>query len=215
VSGRPAPRVVLATRNPGKIREIVAIYARLPIDWRSLDDFPDVDAVPETGMTYADNAVAKARHAAEACGLPALADDAGVEIDALDGAPGVRSARFLGPEATDADRNARVLQLLQDVPPERRGARYRAAVALALPGGGVRVFEGVCEGRIGERALGAGGFGYDPIFIPKGYTRSMAELPIEVKNAISHRARALRAAEPWVAALGTGRLQDRRSGSAN
>ena len=192
-------RFVLATRNAGKAREIAAIYHHLAIVWLSLADFPEIGTLPEEGATYAENAAAKARTVAAASQLPALADDSGVEIDALRGDPGVHSARFLGPSATDAERNARILRLLADLPDPRRAARYRAVVALALPDGSTRIFEGTCEGRIAAEPRGGGGFGYDPIFIPAGETRTMAELPAEVKNQISHRARALGGAEPYVA----------------
>lgn len=191
--------LVLATRNAGKAREIAAIYAHLGVELHTLDEWPGVGPLPEGGATYADNAASKERAAAEATGLVALADDSGIEIDALDGAPGVHSRRFLGEEATDADRNVRVLALLARVPDARRTARYRAAVAVASPGGPVRVFEGTCEGAVARRPRGRHGFGYDPIFIVAADGRTMAELAPEAKNRISHRARALRAAEPYLA----------------
>jgi XTP/dITP diphosphohydrolase len=189
---------VLATRNPGKAREIAAIYGHVDVVWLSLADYPGIGEVVEEGATYAENATAKARTVARATGLAALADDSGIEVDALGGAPGIHSARFVGAAATDADRNARILALLEDVPEPRRTARYRAFVAVALPAGPVRVFEGVCEGRIARVPRGSGGFGYDPIFVPAGETRTMAEIPADVKNRISHRARALRVAEAYV-----------------
>lgn len=196
--GASRPRLVLATRNPGKAREIAAIYGHLNVVWLSLADYPEIREVAEEGASYAENAAAKARAAASAAGLPALADDSGVEVDALGGAPGVSSARFLDAAATDAARNARILALLEDVPEARRTARYRAVVAVAIPSGSVRVFEGVCEGRIARALQGSGGFGYDPVFVPAGETRTMAEITSDVKNRISHRARALRAAEAYV-----------------
>jgi XTP/dITP diphosphohydrolase len=204
VTGAPpgaAPTLVLATRNPGKIREITAIYAGLGVRLIGLDLWPEVGALPEEGDTYAANAASKALTAARATGLPALADDSGVEIDALGGGPGVRSARLLGEAATDADRNAYVLRCLAGVPRERRTARYRAVAALATPGGSVQTFEGRCEGVIAEAPRGEGGFGYDPIFEVADDGRTMAELPPEVKNAVSHRARALGAARAAVARL--------------
>jgi len=215
VSGSVARfRLVLATRNPGKIREVNAIYRHLEIVWLSLIDLPEIGDVAEAGATYAENAVAKARTASMASGLSALADDSGVEIDALGGSPGVHSARFLGPAATDAERNTSILQLLQQVPDAKRTARYVAAVALAHPDGVVHVFEGICEGWIATRPRGTGGFGYDPIFVPRGETRTMAEVPAEVKNRISHRARALRAAEPHLVEILKMRGKDRPAGSA-
>ena len=210
----PAPRVVLATRNPGKASEIATIYGRLGVTWLTLEDFPGVRPVEEVGVTYAENAAAKAIAASSATGLPALADDSGIEVDALGGAPGVHSARFLGEGATDAERNARLLDLLADIHPEERTARYRAAVAVAVPGGSVRVFEGRCEGHIATSSRGSGGFGYDPIFVPEGDARTMAEVPAATKNRISHRARALRAAEPYLVALIGLPQKDRSAGSA-
>lgn len=198
---RVRPRVVLATRNPHKAREIVALYAHLGVEFITLDQWPELIEVPEKGETYAENASAKAVAAARATGLPALADDSGIEVDVLGGAPGVRSRRLLGEEARDADRTAHLLRLLGDVPEDRRTARFRAAVAVASPDGTVRVFEGTCEGRVAPSPRGAGGFGYDPIFIPSGDHRTMAELSLPEKNQISHRARALRAAEPYLRSL--------------
>ncbi|MDQ7829608.1 MAG: RdgB/HAM1 family non-canonical purine NTP pyrophosphatase [Armatimonadota bacterium] len=188
--------LVLATRNPGKIAELGALLGALPLEVRSLRDFPQVDELPEASETYVGNAVSKAVAAARATGYPALADDSGLEVDALGGEPGVHSARFLGPTATDVQRNAEILARLRGVPPERRTARFRAVVAVATPDGTVRAFEGVVEGRIAEAPAGEGGFGYDPIFLVPEYGRTMAELPPGVKNRISHRARAVRAAIP-------------------
>ena len=211
--GRVSP-VILATRNPGKVREIVAIYAPLELELRPLADYPEIPQMREKGTTYADNAAAKARAAALRVGLVALADDSGIEVDALGGAPGVHSARFLGASASDGERNARILFLLEGVPKERRSARYRAAVAVARPDGTVRVFDGVCEGQVAVAPRGTAGFGYDPIFMPEGAQQTIAEIPLEVKNRISHRARALRAAESYLREiLGLGK-QDRRGRDA-
>ncbi len=184
-----------------KVREITAIYAHLGLDLRTLADWPEIEDLSEVAATYAENAAAKALTVAAATGLPALADDSGIEIEALGGAPGPRSRRFWGDDATDADRNARVLALLENEPDARRTARYRAAVAVALPGGSVRSFEGTCEGAIARAPRGRFGFGYDPIFLVREYDRTMAELPPDLKNQISHRARALRAAEPYLVEL--------------
>ncbi len=184
------------------------------MDLLTLDGWPGLVLPPEDAETYGENAARKARAVARVTGLPALADDSGIEIDALQGAPGVRSHRFLGEGATDAERNARVLALLEGMPDERRTARYRAAVAIAMPEGGVRVFDGTCEGAIARSPRGRGGFGYDPIFVVAGDTRTMAELALKEKNRISHRARALRAAEPYlVEALRRGREERRTSGA--
>ena len=206
--------VILATRNPGKVREIVAIYAPLELELRPLADYSEIPQMREEGTTYADNAAAKARAAALRVGLVALADDSGIEVDALGGAPGVHSARFLGASASDGERNARILFLLEGVPKERRTARYRAAVAVARPDGTVRVFDGVCEGQVAVAPRGTAGFGYDPIFMPEGAQQTIAEIPLEVKNRLSHRARALRAAESYLREiLGLGK-QDRRARDA-
>jgi XTP/dITP diphosphohydrolase len=209
-----APQLLLATRNPGKAREMAAIYAHLRLTWLTLGDFPNLGAIPEAGATYAENAAAKARAASSATGLPALADDSGIEVDALGGMPGVHSARFLGAAATDAERNARIIELLADASPGERTARYRAAVAVALSHGSVRIFEGTCEGWIATSPRGRGGFGYDPIFVPNDEARTMAEIPAEIKNRISHRAHALRAAEPYVAGLLRTPQKERSGGSA-
>lgn len=193
------PRLVLATRNSGKVREITAIYAGLGACLSGLGDWPALGELPEEGDTYAENAAGKALAVARATGLPALADDSGIEVDALGGAPGVRSRRLLGEAASDDARNAYLLAQLAGVPAPRRTARYRAVIALATPDGRVQTFEGVCEGAIAERPRGTGGFGYDPIFEIAGDGRTMSEAPPDVKNEISHRARALRAARAAVA----------------
>lgn len=193
------PRLVLATRNSGKVREITAIYAGLGARLSGLEDWPALGELPEEGDTYAENAAGKALAVARATGLPALADDSGIEVDALGGAPGVRSRRLLGEAASDDARNAYLLAQLAGVPAPRRTARYRAVIALATPDGRVQTFEGVCEGAIAGRPRGTGGFGYDPIFEIAGDGRTMSEAPPDVKNEISHRARALRAARAAVA----------------
>lgn len=195
---RRAWRIVLATRNAHKVREISAIYAHLGLEIHTLAEWPEIGELPEEGKTYTDNAMSKARAVADATGLVALADDSGIEIDALGGAPGVRSRRFLGERATDGERNARVLALLDGVADAARTARYRAAVAIACPGGEARVFEGTCDGAVSRDPRGRWGFGYDPIFIERSSGRTMAELPLDAKNRVSHRARALRAAEPYL-----------------
>jgi XTP/dITP diphosphohydrolase len=203
----PAPsrdgpvEIVLATRNRGKVRELEALLADLPIRVRTLDDYPDVPVLPEVGKTFEANAAAKASTVARLTGQIALADDSGLEVDALGGNPGVDSATFLGPTATDEDRNAWVLGKLRRVEEGRRAARFRAVVAVALPGGEVRTFAGACEGRIADAPRGDHGFGYDPIFFVPAYGRTMAELTPEIKNQISHRARALAAAREYLRSL--------------
>jgi XTP/dITP diphosphohydrolase len=193
--------LVIATRNPGKLRELQRILDDLPFELRSLCDYPDVPALPEDGATYAENAVSKAVTVARLTGEIALADDSGVEVDYLDGEPGVHSARFLGDWASDEDRNREILLKLEAVPPESRTARYRAAVAVAFPDGSAQTFEGVCEGIIALRPRGEGGFGYDPIFYVPELDRTMAELAPTEKDRISHRGEALRRARDFLAGL--------------
>lgn len=186
--------LVLATRNPGKVRELRALLAGLPLLVETLDDHPEVGELPETGETFEENAISKAAAVAHATGLTALADDSGLEIDALGGSPGVHSATFLGPQASDVDRYRWVLERMQGVEEEMRTARYRAVVAVASPDGRVSTFEGTCCGRITPEPQGGGGFGYDPVFLVPEHGRTMAELSVEEKNRISHRAKALRSA---------------------
>ncbi len=185
----PSP-LLLATGNPGKLRELQAILGpQAPADLRSLRDYPDYVPPPETAPDYLGNARIKARHAAERLGLPALADDSGLEVDALNGAPGPRSARFAGEDADDATNNSKLLVELAGR--EDRRARYRCAVVLAWPDGREVHAFGKCEGTIGHEPRGTGGFGYDPYFeMPGG--RTMAELPADEKNQVSHRADAIR-----------------------
>ena len=196
--------VVLATRNPGKVRELESLLADLPLRLQSLLDFPQIPPLPEEGESYAANATSKALTIARATGQVALADDSGLEVDALGGTPGVHSSRWLGEEATDAERNAAVLARLQLVPAEARTARFRAVVVVALRDGTVRTFEGVVEGRIADRPAGEHGFGYDPIFLVPVYGRTMAELEPAIKNVISHRAQAVRSAQVYMATLAKG-----------
>jgi len=192
---RPAPAgarpaVVVATSNPGKLREIREILADLPLVFRSLDAWPPIE-FPEEGDDYAVNAVVKARAVAEATGLPALADDSGLEVEALGGAPGPRSARYGGPDLSDRERAAALLRALRNHQGAARNARFVCVAALVVPDGGVHSARGECPGRILDAPQGSGGFGYDPVFEVKPGT-SMAQLPPAQKNAISHRARALR-----------------------
>ena len=196
VVARAPPRLLLATGNAGKVREIRAILG--DGGWTIVTPAEAgvvLAPVAEGGRSYAENAIAKAVAAARAGGVPALADDSGVEVDALGGQPGVISARFGGPAMRDdRDRNALLLRQLEGVPPERRGARFRAVVALALPGGHVFTREGVVAGRIGLASRGDNGFGYDPLFLLAD-GRTMAEIGDE-KLRLSHRALALAALRP-------------------
>jgi len=184
-------RLVIGTRNRGKYREIAAILAPLEVRLMPLDAFPTVPSVPETGDTFEANARAKALGYARATGQWALADDSGLEVDALDGAPGVRSARWGGEDGNDALNNEALLAALDAHPPETWTARFRCVMALAMPDRVLAVTEGACEGVIAAEAAGANGFGYDPHFYLPEKGRTMAELPPEEKNRISHRARAL------------------------
>jgi XTP/dITP diphosphohydrolase len=191
--------LVVATGNPGKLGEIRALLTGLPVEVRSAADaLGGPINVAETGETFEQNAVEKARAVAEATHMLTLADDSGLEVDALGGRPGVRSARFAGEGATDADNNAMLLDLLQDVEDGLRTARFRCTVALCDPWdiGNDTVVEGRCEGAIARSPSGAGGFGYDPLFVVTGVGRTMAELEIAEKNTLSHRAKALTALRP-------------------
>lgn len=193
------PEILLATHNAGKLRELRQLAAGLR--WRSLDEFPHVAESPESGRTFAENARQKALYYAAATGLPTLADDSGLEVDALHGAPGVHSARFAG-EARDAlANNRKLVRLLRGVAAADRSARFRCAVAFVIEG---RVFaeaDGTLDGVICDEPRGDGGFGYDPHFLIPELGLTVAELPAERKNAISHRGQALRRILPRIAAL--------------
>jgi XTP/dITP diphosphohydrolase len=186
-------RIVLATSNPGKQREFAALLAPRGLEL-VLQSQLGIAGVEETGQTFEDNALLKARHAAAASGMPALADDSGLEVDALGGRPGVWSARFAGPEATDEQNNAHLLAALAGVPAERRSARYRCVLALVRHGTDAHplIAQGSWEGRIGFDPAGNGGFGYDPYFLPDGCACTAAQLSAPAKNALSHRGAALR-----------------------
>lgn len=183
-------RVVLATRNAGKARELQLLLRGIADTIETLEGRPGVLLPPEGEGSYAENALAKARAVSAALGVAAIGDDSGLEVDALGGAPGIRSARYAGEGAGDRANNALLLERLAGVPHERRTARFRCALALAGPGAPEACVEGICEGTIIEAARGDGGFGYDPLFLPRGESRTFAELPSEVKDALSHRGRA-------------------------
>jgi XTP/dITP diphosphohydrolase len=196
-------RLVLATRNPHKLRELRELLA--PHELEPLPD--DIELPPESGTTFADNALTKARSAAGATGRPAVADDSGIEAAALGGAPGVWSARYAGDSATDEENLAK---LLREVPADGdRRVAYVCALAFVDPGGEERLVEGRCEGTLAHQPRGEGGFGYDPAFVPADYTdgRTMAELPPEEKDAISHRGRAARALLGQLPDLGLPRVR--------
>jgi XTP/dITP diphosphohydrolase len=189
--------VVLATRNPGKLRELARI---LQVSPTGLDDFPDAPDVPETGATFEANALLKARAIAEHTGLPAVADDSGLCVDALNGMPGVFSARWAGAHGDDKANLDLLLSQVADVPDIRLGAQFVCAAALVVPGEGARevVVTGSLDGRLVRVPRGTGGFGYDPIFLPDGFTQTTAEMTAEEKDAISHRGRAFRALVPYI-----------------
>jgi XTP/dITP diphosphohydrolase len=187
------PRIAIASHNRHKLREIGRICAAWPMAWATVDDggpWPDVE---ETGDTYLENALLKARAVASARGEPALADDSGIEVDALGGRPGPRSARFAGEDASDERNLAELIRALKGVPASGRSARYRCVAVLAWPDGEELSTEGVCEGILEPKPRGTRGFGYDPIFVPAGWDLTMAELSDDEKDRISHRGRALRA----------------------
>jgi XTP/dITP diphosphohydrolase len=193
-------RIAIASHNAHKLREIRRICAGWSVQWLTVENhespWPDVE---ETGSTYLDNALLKARGVAAALGEPALADDSGIEVDALGGRPGPRSARFAGESATDERNLEELIRALKGVPGPGRTARYRCVAALALPEGRELHAEGTCEGTLVSKPRGTGGFGYDPIFVPAGWDRTFAELTDEQKDRISHRGLALRALREAVA----------------
>ncbi len=193
--------LVIASANRGKLREIEAILQEAPVHFVPLDRFGHIEMPPESGDSFQENARRKALFVAERVQHYALADDSGLEVEALGGQPGVRSARYGGPGLTDADRNQLLLQALDGVPLEQRTARFRCAVALASPAGDVRVVEATCEGRIGLAPRGAGGFGYDPVFEVPALGATLAELPPAAKDRFSHRAQALARIRPALEAL--------------
>ena len=186
--------VALASRNPGKLREIRTILAEagVPLQILSADDFRGWEAPEETEPDYAGNALLKARSLASFLGVATLADDSGIEVDALDGGPGPRSARFAGEGATDEENLTKLIEIVRGVPPERRTARYRCVAVLVTPSGSESLADGTVEGTLITEPRGSGGFGYDPIFVPDGDSRTMAELSSEEKDRISHRGKAFR-----------------------
>lgn len=183
-------RLLIATHNRGKLREYQELFGGLPLDLVTLDDAGIHEDVEENGATFAENARLKALTYARESGLLTLADDSGLEVDALGGDPGVYSRRYAGENKTDAERNAYLLEKLKGVTPDRRTARFRCAIAIASPGGEVWESNGTCEGVITNAPRGTNGFGYDPLFLFPQSGLTMAELPSEEKNRISHRARA-------------------------
>lgn len=181
--------IVVATRNKGKMKEILS-FSLSSVVFTSLEKYPEIGEIEETGSTFTDNALIKARHVCHVTGLPALADDSGLVVDALNGEPGVYSARF-GNLTTDEERYMLLLQKMRDVPDDRRQARFVCVMALVFPDGREYIEEGVCEGVIAKEPAGENGFGYDPVFYIPELGKTMAQLPLNIKNTISHRARAL------------------------
>jgi XTP/dITP diphosphohydrolase len=185
----PIP-VVIATRNQGKTAEISALLEGFPVLIKNLDDFGPIPEVEEDGDTFEENAYKKASFTARILGIPALADDSGLMVDALDGAPGVHSARFAGPDATDQDRCQKLLQAMQDR--DDRGAGFACAISIAVPTGPALTYEGECRGVLTREPLGENGFGYDPIFYFPPLNKTFAQLTREEKSRVSHRGKALR-----------------------
>jgi len=184
-------QIVLATHNRGKMKEMSSILAHLPVSLLTLDDFPQIGEIPETGETLKENAFIKAETVHQKTGLPALADDTGLEVDALDGAPGVHSSRYDGETATFEDNCRKMMQEMDGIPAEERTARFHTVIAFVSDSGNEWT-EGMVEGRILEKKQGDGGFGYDPLFYYPPLKKTFAELNSEQKNNISHRGKALR-----------------------
>lgn len=203
----PDTKLLVASRNAKKLRELRRVLdaaGLVGIELVGLDEVPPFPEAPETGATFEDNAAAKARDGAAATGLPCVADDSGIEIDALNAMPGVLSARWSGTHGQDEANTALVLAQLSDTPDERRGAAFVSACALVVPGGAETVVRGEWRGVVAREPLGENGFGYDPIFVPEGDGRSAAQLAPDEKDAASHRGRALRKLVPALEEL-TGR----------
>lgn len=184
-------KLLLASRNRHKIEELQQMLDGLNIEVISLDDVADIPVIEEDGNTFSENASKKARLTAMHTGFTCLADDSGLVVDSLEGQPGVYSARFAGEDADDRKNNHKLLQMLQGFEDEKRRARFVCVIAISDPQGNICTVEGKCEGRIDYEERGTGGFGYDPLFIPEGYTRTFAQLSREEKNRISHRGQAL------------------------
>ena len=183
--------LVLATRNPYKVKEIKDLLGNGNFEILSLSDFSDIPEVKEDGETLRENAIMKAREVAKRTGYLSMADDSGLEVDALDGKPGVRSARFAGEKVDFSSNNEKLLRLMKHFPSEKRRACFRCVIAIAQPGGGVEVAEGVFEGEITLQPRGTSGFGYDPVFFDPGSGKTFAEMTFQEKNCISHRSKAV------------------------
>jgi len=195
------PKLLIATNNPGKLREYIPLLEGLPFEFITLAEAGITDDVEETGSSLEQNATQKAVTYSALSGLITLADDSGLEVDALGGEPGPLSRRYAGDNASDTERNDYLLTKIRDVPWERRGARFRCVIAIATPEGLVETVEGVCDGVIAFDCRGGGGFGYDPLFYLPQLNKRMAELTLDEKNELSHRARAAQKARPILAKL--------------
>ena len=191
-------KLLIGTGNVGKMREIKSILGAVSYELVSLADFADIETPDENGATYTDNAVLKAKSYASQTGLLTLADDSGLEVEALSWAPGVLSARYAGDHASDADRRSLLLSEVSKRETQRRTARFVCVVAVATPTQVINVSEGICDGEIIDAPRGSGGFGYDPLFVPDGHDLTFAELPDGLKNQISHRGRALSKAREFL-----------------
>lgn len=198
-------KLLLSTRNLHKRQELEQILTDLDIQVLTLDEVGINCIIEEDGKTFAENSIKKANTVARMSNCITLADDSGLVVDALDGAPGIYSARFAGEHAADADNNIKLLKLLQDIPLPLRTARFICTIAVCTPEGQAATVEGRCEGRIGFTPRGVGGFGYDPLFIPTGYDQSFAELGANIKNQISHRGKALQQARKIIEEVFVGR----------
>lgn len=179
--------IIIATRNKGKIKEFSDFFEAYEINVKSLLDFEDVPEVEENGKSFEENAALKAEQIAHFLQHPVLADDSGLVVDYLDGEPGIYSARYAGVGSTDEENNQKLLKKLQNIPESKRSARFVCVLAISIPGENTVFFKGFCEGKIAFEPLGKNGFGYDPLFIPEGYEKTMAQLSPEEKNKISHR----------------------------
>ncbi len=199
------PPLLMASRNKGKLLELTRLLDEIPVDILTLGAFPELPETTEDGQTFFENAAKKAQEAARGSGILTIADDSGLEVDALGGLPGIHSARFAGEPADDTRNNKKLLKLLHDVPPEKRTARFVCVIAVATPGGEVYSAQGQCDGVILEEPRGCGGFGYDPLFYIPRLQKTFAELTVEEKNPLSHRGKALQEAVAIIRRLITGR----------
>ncbi len=189
--------LIIATKNKGKVREIKHLLKSLKLKVLSLKDIKGIGEIKEDGKTFKANAVKKALTIAKKLKTLVMADDSGLQVEALGGKPGIRSARFAGPNPTSRKLCSKLLRLMSGK--KNRKARFVCDIAVAKPGGKIKVVEGICRGRIIDRMLGTRGFGYDPVFVPQGYSRTFAQMPLRLKNRISHRGRALAKAKACIA----------------